>query len=216
MSDLLNSESGSHSASGIFEEFAPEQPANDLGKLASMFNPESEDPEDLEQIAEVQNDAQNLWKDGDLKLIFDETMRSPVEDIDQLIPGKGDRVAFWAQEVIPPIESFGDALLHQSAPIGLLKLIKSYGKVADKDPSEPLPQSVARVLYYGAIASALVHHGEAISSLPRERLRESFGSRCNLEWVDPTIRDLLKQAMEQLSGEAIIEDDPSDGAIELA
>ncbi|MBI1371340.1 MAG: hypothetical protein GC159_01070 [Phycisphaera sp.] len=179
----------------------------------------TDNPNELEKIAEVQMDAQDLWRDDDLKTILDEQLKMPLADMERILPNSGKKAERYAESTLPPLDTIGSALLHQQTPVELLKVIKSYAKVADRDPSEPIPQKVARVLYYASIASALVNQGALISSLATDRLTESLGARRRSAWITPKLCELFDLATKTLmnSGNNLLAAPASDqGGFQIA
>ena len=97
--------------------------------------------------------------------------------------------------------SFGTVLSHPNPPVELLRLIKDFGKAADKDPERPLPPQVATVLYYGAIVSALVRHKAKISGLDQGELLEGVEWALGQPWVQPPMRTLFEEARAALGAD---------------
>ena len=69
--------------------------------------------------------------------------------------------------------SLWDALVHPQN-IELLHAIKQWARHVRSDPATPLSPGPATILYYAALASALVHFSQRITSLSADQLREGF------------------------------------------
>jgi hypothetical protein len=93
-------------------------------------------------------------------------------------------------------ESVGALLYDPQTDVAVLEKIKEFGKaVAEAAPSEA-EHDAAIAVYYGAIASALVHHRQRITSFSYESLRESFESLVENPWLTAELIDLLRNAQE--------------------
>jgi len=94
--------------------------------------------------------------------------------------------------------SFEGLLLDPSPPLEALKLVKEFAK-AQRSAAEPLlPPEVAAVLYFGSIAAAGLRHGQRISTMEADRLREGIGWLLGQPWCGGPIRKLFEEAAEVL------------------
>ncbi len=94
-------------------------------------------------------------------------------------------------------EPLGKLLLDSQTNLGILTKIKDYSKhigVTEKPKDE---HDVALVIYYWAIANALLYHQERITDFSSDELKNSFDSLCNQPWIPKNIVRLLAQASEQ-------------------
>jgi hypothetical protein len=92
------------------------------------------------------------------------------------------------------IQTFGSLLNHAHPPIELLKLVKDFAKSGRVTQDGPLQAEVATVLYFAAIAVALVRHGARISGLDASALGEGFAWALGQAWLDDGTRAVLRQA----------------------
>jgi hypothetical protein len=67
-------------------------------------------------------------------------------------------------------------------------------KTSDRRSANPLPEEVATVLYYAAIAAALLRHGQRISRVSDATLREGTDWVLEQEWVAGPLRGLFVDA----------------------
>src|SRR5687768_14922488 len=102
------------------------------------------------------------------------------------------------------LRSMGELLHHPNPPVELLVMVKDFGKASLDHPDSPLPREVAGVLYWSAIAAALVRTGQRITSLADAKLRDGFAWAAAFGWLDEAGRALLRQATQRLDagGEA--------------
>ena len=96
------------------------------------------------------------------------------------------------------LRSMGELLHHPNPPVELLAMVKDFGKASLDHPDSPLPREVAGVLYWSAIAAALVRAGQRITSLPDAKLRDGFNWTAQFAWLDEAGRALLRHAAERL------------------
>jgi hypothetical protein len=145
--------------------------------LASLMNVEDHPthgdwlPQELGQILQHQLDAPLLF---DLSSIADP-----------------DRVSLVRHAESGTVRNFGALFCHRDPPLALLRLTKDFAKSSDRRRSNPLPAEVATVLYYAAIIAALLRHGERISRIGEETLREGARWVLRQHWVAEPLRDLF-------------------------
>jgi hypothetical protein len=97
-----------------------------------------------------------------------------------------------------PLEGrpIGEVLSDPSTDLSVLKAVKAYGKrLAARNRSEP-EHAAAVAVYYAAIAAALVHHGERITTHSPSYLKASFVQLGNAPWVGRKLSPLLAAAAE--------------------
>jgi hypothetical protein len=132
------------------------------GRLAALFT--------------LDESGRDVWQPEELLHILAHQLSSP-------LVFDGSRLAAATEG--EPLVSFRDLFRHPSPPLELLRLTKDFAKGSDERTEDPLPPEVATVLYYGAIAVALVRHGARISSLDDARLRDGIAWALDQPWVDP-------------------------------
>ncbi len=111
----------------------------------------------------------------------------------------GGTVAGFAARLGRADPSFADLLTAPAPPLGLLRLVKEFGKRCDADPDRPLPPEVASVLYFAAIAAAYVRHGARITALGDDALRAGVDWALAQPWLDGRLRPLFAEARERLA-----------------
>jgi len=100
--------------------------------------------------------------------------------------------------------SFKDLLIDPETDPLILETIKDFHKKqAESAPSE-LGQEIAAIIYYTAIASALVHHDIRITKFSYKELRRSFGELRQTVWLLPDLRDLFNRAYNQCDKLAVL------------
>jgi len=91
--------------------------------------------------------------------------------------------------------------------LDLLRRVKDCAKSAVRDPDAPLPDDVATVVYFVAIAVALTARGERITRLTDEGLRWGFEWSLRQTWVAESLRPLLTAGLDALDGQEAGEGD---------
>jgi hypothetical protein len=138
------------------------------------------------------------WDPQDFPAILDHQLRAPL--------------VFDGTRVAPPpepagqardhrIRSFGELLAHPSPPRELLLMMKSFAKDSDVGGA-PLPQEVASVLYFAAIAAGLLRLGERITTLDDAALRQGLEWCCARPWLTKELVDLFAGSVPLLGDDA--------------
>ena len=90
--------------------------------------------------------------------------------------------------------TFEGLLTNPEPPLELLRLTKEYAKTADQPPEGGVPPEVATVLYYAAIAAAVLRCGERISRVDDPTLRDGITWALRQQWVGEPLRSLFLDA----------------------
>ena len=98
--------------------------------------------------------------------------------------------------------TIGHILLSGQGELDDLRKIKEWGKtLARRNKSEPC-HTVAIVLYYGAIASALLQHGARITSYSYKALAESLRNLVHKPWMSPRMGSHFARAADLCDSES--------------
>lgn len=90
--------------------------------------------------------------------------------------------------------SFGELLTDPRTDLLVIETIKDLHKhQAESVPSGPA-QEVATIIYYAAIAVALVHHDARITKLSYESLSQSLDELSRYDWLPADMRQLFDKA----------------------
>jgi DNA-directed RNA polymerase specialized sigma24 family protein len=135
----------------------------------------------------------------DFAELLQQALAAPVPlDLAALGPSLAGSVHAWAKEQTLVLRSLADLLYHPNPLPELLDVAKRYAKDLRTDPHSPMPREVATVLYYGCIATALTRCGRRITSQSDEVLQQGFQWGFDQQWVDETLRRLLREGLERL------------------
>ena len=155
----------------------------------------------LSQMLSLDGEATGLWQAEDLRDILRHQLDVPL-DMELLLheapTSAGTRKDPTTAERAYP--SLAALLADTDAPLPLLKRLKDYTKAASNSPDSPLPEEIATVLYFAAIAAALVRHTQRISGLGNDGLKWGFSWAMGETWVADEMRPLFAEAMERLEG----------------
>jgi hypothetical protein len=92
-------------------------------------------------------------------------------------------------------QSFAALLADPATDISIIRKIKEFNKtLVDSAPSAE-EHDVAAVIYYAAIASALVHHDKRITSFSYASLGDSLKKLVESPWMTPDLADLFQKAI---------------------
>ncbi len=93
-------------------------------------------------------------------------------------------------------EPIGNLLQKSEVEISVLRKIKNYNNDLSKCAETKLDRDVAVVLYYGAVASALVFYNKRITGLSYKDLERSFSSLVGKSWITTELVKLFTKARE--------------------
>lgn len=129
-----------------------------------------------------------------LELLLDRLARKiPLEQaLAQLLPEVFVRICKDLQPFAG--HSFHALLNSPDTDVETLRRIKDYHKQnADKVTSQ-VERDVLAVIYHAAIACALIHHNQSISSFSYKRLADKYAKYLMFAWLTPDIRPLFERA----------------------
>lgn len=93
-------------------------------------------------------------------------------------------------------EPIGNLLKNSDVEISVLRKIKNYNNDLSKCAEAKIDRDIAVVLYYAAIASALVFYNKRISGLSYKDLDKSFSSLIGKSWIKTELVRLFTKARE--------------------
>jgi len=93
-------------------------------------------------------------------------------------------------------ETIRNLLVNPKTEMELIQKIKEHGKRMSSCALPGADHEVANVIYYAAIASALIFHGEKMTQHPLEGLKESFSIFVDTEWISSDLKELFEKATE--------------------
>lgn len=165
--------------------------------------PGTPDPQKLANMLQAGKPGR-LWRDDELGAVLRHQLSAPVNfDLEGMDKGESARLETLAQADQLLIRSFADLLFHPHPPVELLQMTKDFAKACSLHPDSPLPQEIAKLLYFAAIAAAMVKCDLRITALGPVELQASINWLCGRDWVDDRMKDLLRQASNRLTANGV-------------
>jgi len=153
----------------------------------------------LGRVMELGRDLARPWRPEELAAVFQHQMAAPVSvDLASLAPGAPGKLKTLTDASGLLLKSFRDLFRHPQPPLELLQLVKEFAKRNRGHPESLLPSEVATLLYYLALAAALVRWGERITSLRDAELERGLDWAIAQDWIDVGARGLLTEARTRL------------------
>jgi hypothetical protein len=159
--------------------------------FVSEDNLEETEPARLAEMMTLDATPPRLWSPEELGVILRHQLSVPLA----LDLGDPSEHAANVPNAAPmPPTTFADLLRQVDPPVAMLRRVKRFAKARKSDPNGPLPQEVATVLYYTAIAAALrCHH--RITVMDDTGLRSGFEWVLRQVWVDGDTKSILEEAL---------------------
>jgi len=93
-------------------------------------------------------------------------------------------------------QSVCDVLLDPESPMELLGKVKLAGKQMSYIDIVETERALGVVVYYGALAAALVHHGEKMTQSGWRKLEQAFATLADKHWMPSKLSGLFGRAKE--------------------
>jgi len=85
-------------------------------------------------------------------------------------------------------------LLEGQTDLAVIIALKDNAKAQVAEADDKVQGDVATAIYFGCIASALVRHGQQVSSLSYHELVSAFSALIQKDWMHPQLKALLEEA----------------------
>lgn len=95
-----------------------------------------------------------------------------------------------------------DLLVDRESDPAVLQALKNHAKMLARVATAESERDAATVLYYAAIANALVYHQQKITGHPYRTLADGFAKLAQEPWIPTVLRDLLSRARDLCRGSA--------------
>ena len=169
-------------------------PDEDLANLRIVLD--SVDLRSVDRLLDSETSRRH-WCDDDLSQMLDHELNNPLAGLVAQLHGTLERHAPIRERTLLEVLQSSDSRLP------MLEAIKRYAKDqavrnAGSDSSEQT--AVYSVIYFCAIAAALIHHKARITSSTDEALEAGLAIVIAYSWIDDSTRELLSRARTQLSG----------------
>ena len=87
-------------------------------------------------------------------------------------------------------------LMNAQTDLAILRTLKDYAKALSRCGAQGPEHTAAIVVYYAAIASALVFHGKRITRHSYETLRGAFSQLAEKNWLPREVKELFRRGRE--------------------
>jgi hypothetical protein len=167
------------------------------GRRVQQEDFEKTDPQTLARMLNVGHDTTGAWEERELSAILRHQLDSPVQfDLGQ-VEDAASTLATLSAERRLTVATFRELLTAEKPPLELLELTKRFAKLgASKEAA--LPREVASVLYFAAIAAALLGWNRRITELDHAAIATGLQWMRDQAWVEPTLRSLAGWALQAL------------------
>lgn len=157
-------------------------------------------PERLAALLGVSRPDARLWQPDELGALLRHQLAAPVEvELGRLPPAEARQLRILSEAQALLLKSYADLLLHPCPPVGLLRLVKDFGKAVQAAPVGPLPPDLGRALYFASIAAALGTRNERITRMDDAALRRGLGWLRDQPWMTPELRALAERGLAALA-----------------
>lgn len=99
-------------------------------------------------------------------------------------------------------DPIGKLLQNPKTDINLLRKMKNYGRRLSEQARTESEHHTANVVYYAAIASALVFHNQRITRFSSKDLETSFTLLGKAKWISSDLNSLFRKASQYYQNEA--------------
>ena len=93
-------------------------------------------------------------------------------------------------------QTLSQLLLSPQTDLAVIRTLKDYAKALSRRGAHEPEHAAAIVIYYAAIASALVFHGQKITRHSYETLREAFSQLVEKNWLPTEAKELFRKGEE--------------------
>jgi hypothetical protein len=156
-------------------------------------------PQRLARILRIGSDTDEIEETGDQEQKKAELLQDWLEatlPLDAVFLESLPAILHSLCDELKPLvgEPFGKLLNDPEADLAAIKKIKEYSKKLIVSARSDAEHDAATVIYYAAIASALVFHERRITKFSYDGLEKSFVSLKKHTWVPSALRQLFDEA----------------------
>lgn len=158
-------------------------------------------PEQLARLLAIGLEQKDKRMSGQVSRTKSEMLRHMLASelpLDQGMPGSLPGVLKRPCEELSNVagQTLGQLLVNPQTDLEVIGTLKDYAKVLSRRRAHEPEHAAAIVIFYAAIASALVFHGEKITRHSNATLREAFSQLASKHWLPMELRGLFQQARE--------------------
>lgn len=109
------------------------------------------------------------------------------------LPKEWERFDRTVDSVLGP--SLGELLIAPETDPTMLRQAKDYAALLSNSAPSRDHKQVANVIYYAAIASALLHHGHILTGYSHRELYQAYSTLAQVPWITPELSELFTEAV---------------------
>lgn len=157
-------------------------------------------PKRLAKLFELAAQPPRPWRPEELRTALDDLLDAPLAyDLTTLPAATARSLKAVSGTRGLLLNTCGQLLRHAKPPLELLRMLKDFGKANTGQRESPVPEPVARVLYYASVASARLHWNVQISDLTEAELGTGLRWGLAQDWLDTNTRDLFEKTLARLA-----------------
>jgi len=150
------------------------------------------DPHQLASLIGEDDDiGERIWNPDELAAILRHQLTTPLQVDLAGLGGAAGRLKEEAAAAGLLLKSFGDLLQHPHPPLGLLKMMKDFGKACRISPACAMPREISSVIYFASIVAAMTKRSRRITKLSDGDLRKAARWALDQPWLEEITRAIF-------------------------
>lgn len=154
-------------------------------------------------IVDNKSQSDRLWSTDELQQLLDHQLKQPLigmlTSVDKDAASKLEEIREGSSG--EPLVTLGDLFRHSLPPLYILDTVKRWARRASRDGNVNLPSSISSLLYFAAIAAALLKHRARITKSDDVTLRLGFQQVLAQSPTDGHLTSLIQLAVSVLAGD---------------
>jgi len=146
--------------------------------------------------------GERIWNPDELAAILRHQLTTPLHVDLAGLGGAAGRLKDEAAAAGLLLKSFGDLLQHPHPPLGLLKMMKDFGKACRISPASAMPREISSVIYFASILAAMTKRSRRITKLSDGDLRKALRWALGQPWLEDITRTVFLEGQRFLAGSA--------------
>lgn len=159
------------------------------------YNLDASQADSLSSLLGVGRDPSSDWDESDYPLMLAHLLDTRIATLRQEMGGAAGGAGAEAPDSAATVR---DLITGRASSAASCTLLKDYAKTASRDNGGVMSKTVATVIYYVAIAAALKHGNNRITTLDDARLKHGLQQCLRLGWVGAEARTVLQEALNTL------------------
>ena len=158
------------------------------------------DPRRLADLIDEAGDERRIWRPTEIASLLKHQLAAPVEfDLGAMTVSDAAKVCMLTESQGLLLKSFGELFRHSCPPLELLRMVKQFAKALMNSPHGPLPQEIAKVLYFSSIVVARIRLRERITELEDDALARALTWLLEQPWLNGNSRMLFTEGLRFLA-----------------